>query len=91
MNVKDAVKAAKTYVADLLAEEGLSNLGLEEIEHNDADGTWDVTLGFSRPWNTVRNTLTALTGETVPKRAYRVVTVRDDGEVLSIKRRDSGE
>jgi hypothetical protein len=92
MDVKDAVKRAKSYVAELFAEEGLMNLGLEEIEHDDVAGTWDVTLGFSRPWNTARNALTALTGDTAARRTYRVVKVRDaDGEVLSVKRRDIQE
>jgi hypothetical protein len=89
MDVKEAVKRAKTYVAELFSEEGLTNLGLEEIEHDDQAGTWDVTVGFSRPWNTTRNALTALTGEAAARRTYRVVKVRDvDGEILSVKRRD---
>ena len=89
MDVKEAVKRAKTYVAELFSEEGLTNLGLEEIEYDDQAGTWDVTLGFSRPWNTTRSALTALTGEAAARRTYRVVKVRgSDGEVLSVKRRD---
>jgi uncharacterized protein YdeI (YjbR/CyaY-like superfamily) len=92
MDVKDAVKRAKSYVAELFAEEGLTNLGLEEIEHDDQAGTWNVTLGFSRPWNTARNALTALTGDAAARRTYRIVRVRDtDGEVLSVKRRDVQE
>ena len=46
MNVKEAVVAAKSYVSDLFSDEGLTNLGLEEIEHNDARGELYVTLGF---------------------------------------------
>ncbi|WP_269930909.1 hypothetical protein [Aminobacter sp. HY435] len=89
MDVKEAVKAAKNYVSDLLAEEGMTNLGLEEIEFDDAERTWNVTLGFSRPWNSQRNALTTITGDNSAKRAYRVVKVRDkDGEILSVKRRE---
>ena len=51
MDVKDAVNAAKTYVAQLFADEGLSNLGLEEVEFDDGSGAWRVTVGFSRPWD----------------------------------------
>lgn len=92
MDVKEAVKKAKTYVADLLADEGLMNLGLEEIEHNDAGGVWYVTVGFSRPWNNVKNALVALTGDVATPRSYRVVALRDsDGEVVSVKRRDRGD
>ena len=32
MDVKEAVNTAKAYVAELFANEGLSNLGLEEVE-----------------------------------------------------------
>ena len=49
MDAKEAAKLAKDYVADLFAEEGIGNLGLEEIELV-ADGHyWVVTVGFSRP------------------------------------------
>ena len=90
MDVKEAVKRAKDYVAEIFDEEGLSNLGLEEIEHDDHAGTWNVTLGFSRPWNTTRNALTALTGDTAARRTYKVVRVRDaDGEILSVLRREN--
>ena len=90
MDVKEAVSAAKRYLNDLMADEGLVNLGLEEIEHNDASGVWYVTVGFSRPWNNVRNALTALAGNVAAERSYRVVALRDaDGQVLSVKRRDT--
>ena len=87
MNVKEAVRTAKDYVGDLFAEENLSNLGLEEIERDDLAGLWKVTVGFSRPWNTVKTALTALSGEASPRRAFRIVSVNDNGEVISIKRR----
>ena len=32
MDVKEAAKLAKEYVADLFAEEDIGNVGLEEIE-----------------------------------------------------------
>lgn len=90
MDVKEAVSIAKRFLTELLADEGLTNLGLEEIEHDDAAGVWHVTLGFSRPWNTVRNALTQLAGEAAARRAYRVLTIRDsDSAVLSVKRRDA--
>jgi len=77
LNVKDAVRVAKAYLADLLAEEGISNLGLEEVDHDGIEGVWHVTLGFSRPWNTITNTLTALTGAASPRRTYKVLKVSD--------------
>jgi hypothetical protein len=92
MDVKEAVKRAKNYVTDLFAEENITSLGLEEIEHNSQAGVWEVTLGFSRPWNTQRNALTMVTGEPAVRRVYRVIEVRDiDGEVLSVKRRGDNQ
>ena len=32
MDVKEAAKLAKEYVADLFADEGIANVGLEEIQ-----------------------------------------------------------
>jgi hypothetical protein len=89
MDVRQAVRVAKDYIVDLLGDEGITNLGLEEIEHDDRAGVWRVTLGFSRPWNTVRNAITVLGGDAATKRAYRVVSVKDDGRVISVKRRDT--
>jgi hypothetical protein len=89
LDAKQAVRQAKAYLSELLAEESPSNLGLEEIEFDEASEDWLVTLGFSRPWNTVRNAMTAIAGDPSPRRAYRVVRIKNaDGRVLSIKRRD---
>ncbi|MBV8203134.1 MAG: hypothetical protein JOZ15_21170 [Acidobacteria bacterium] len=49
IDVKEAVRAAKTFVADILASEKVTNIGLEEVKLDDAQ--WLVTLGFSRPWD----------------------------------------
>lgn len=87
MEVKDAVTTAKRYVSDLFAEEDLTNLGLEEIDFDESSDSWNVTLGFSRPWNSVHNTLTALTGDPRPSRTYKLIKIRDsDGKVISVTR-----
>lgn len=83
MNVKEAVARAKQYVKDLFGEEGISNVGLEEV---DFDGTcWSVTIGFSRPWNQgVGGGLASLVSAV--SRDYKIVKVEDDtGEILSVK------
>ena len=89
MGVKEAVSRAKHYVADLFEGENLTNLGLEEVERDTNAGVWRVTVGFSKPWNTARNAFTAISGEPIAKRAYRVVTINNDGEVTSVKRRNT--
>jgi hypothetical protein len=54
MDTKEAIAAAKKYLNDVYADEELTNLGLEEVEHVLAAGNWVITLSFSRPWNTPR-------------------------------------
>lgn len=89
MDVKEAVKAAKTYVQEVFSEEKLTNLGLEEVERDEHLNLWRVTLGFSRPWNTPRNPLYAVTQTPNPVRAYKIVSLNDSGKVVSIKLRES--
>ena len=36
MDVKEAVTLAKNHITDLFAAEGIINLGLEEVEYDDA-------------------------------------------------------
>jgi hypothetical protein len=90
MEVKEAIQTAKRWVADVLQEENVSNIGLEEVEST--NGLWRITIGFSRPWNTVKNPLTILSGEQAVRRTYRVIIIRDaDGKVLSMTKRDKDE
>lgn len=90
MDVKEAVARAKQYVADLYADEQISNLGLEEVEFYEPDKTWSVTVGFSRPWDSVRNNVvTVISGDVAPGRSYKVVKISDaNGNVLSVKARE---
>jgi|SRR5215469_2810382 hypothetical protein len=92
MDVKEAISRAKQYVQEIYADEGVTNLGLEEVEHAVATGgNWVITLGFSRPWNTPRTRAQEILenlGSASPlKRSYKVITMADDGTVLSMKNR----
>ncbi len=93
MDVKEAVHTAKTYVAELFANEGVSNLGLEEVEFDEAGGAWKVTVGFSRPWDriAVPSAIAVMTqGPVSIPRSYKVVRVDDaTGRVMSVKARES--
>ena len=51
MEVQEAIGKTKDYIKLLFAEEGVSNLALEELEYHDALKQWDITFGFSRYWN----------------------------------------
>lgn len=91
MDVKEAIAAAKTYIQDIYADEHVTNLGLEEVERLQQAGQWHVTLGFSRPWNTPRTraqeVLENLGALSTMRRSYKIVTVADDGTILSMKDR----
>ncbi len=91
MDAKEAIAAAKKYVIDIYADEQVTNLGLEEIEHIQSAGHWIITLGFSRPWNTPRTraqeVLENLGAVSPLKRSYKVLTLTDDGTVLSMRNR----
>lgn len=83
MNVKEAVRVAKAHIIDLFEEEGIVDVGLEEVDFESSD-TWVVTIGFSRPWN--RTVGSVMGGR--PSRSYKAVRIQDvDGEVLSVRDR----
>jgi hypothetical protein len=69
MNVKEAVTLAKKEVVELFGEEGVENVGLEEVEYDDTRELWHITIGFSRPWD--RQYIAGLTTEA--RRSYKVV------------------
>ena len=80
MDVKEAAKLAKEYVADLFRDEGIGNVGLEEIELHGQ--TWEVTVGFSRPWD--QGGLATITlGQRGLRRSFKVIRV--DNQTRTVK------
>jgi hypothetical protein len=90
MDVKEAVATAKSYVADLFAEENFSDLGLEEVSLDEQADQWVVTLGFARPWErAATGFLAAVQPGSKPRRSYKVVRISDKTrEVVSLKNYD---
>jgi hypothetical protein len=88
MEVKQAVAIAKNYVGEIFAGESLTNVGLEEVEFDEMRGAWEITVGFSRPWDAKLPWVSpALQAD--KSRSYKVVRISDsDGRVLSIKNRE---
>lgn len=87
MDVKEAAKLAKEYVADLFADEGIDNVGLEEIELGDDRRFWKVTVGFSRPWDH-GGVVTTVVGQTGLRRSYKVLRIDNaSGNVASVRDR----
>ncbi len=95
MEIRDAIAIAKRYITEVLAEEQVTNLGVEETERDPATGGWRITLGFSRPWNTPRTraqeVLENLGAVSTLRRSYKVLAVSPDGEVVSMKNRTQTE
>ena len=70
MEVKEAVLTAKRYVADVFADEVVTDVGLEEVEFDEESDVWVVTIGFSRPWDQKQGLGGALAGQR-PARSYK--------------------
>ena len=49
MDAREAVGASRSYLAKLYREEEIDDVGLEEIEFDEASSMWSVTIGFSPP------------------------------------------
>jgi hypothetical protein len=91
MNANEAVRLAKLHVLDLFAEENIKNIGLEEVEFNESDNEWSITIGFSRPWDEPNSLLSAALVSQMgnPKRSYKVVLISNlDARVISVKNRE---
>lgn len=88
MDVKEAVALARQYLQDVFSEENIVDLGLEEVEYDDAQRLWSITLGFSRPWNYSEGAVAAALG--VPKkREYKIVKIDNkDKKAIAIKNRE---
>lgn len=87
MDVQEASTRAKELVREVFNEESITNLGLEEV-WRDKDA-WRVTIGFSRPWNSVRDAVSIVSGQPLVKRSYKIVAIANDtGELISITDRE---
>ncbi len=92
MDVKEAVRIAKEYAADLYQGEQITRLGLEEVVFEESSNSWMITVGFQRPWFRRNQTLMALEdeglGHNFRDRSYKVIRISDTtGEVESLKDR----
>ena len=86
MDVKQAVRTAKEHVAEIFSDEHIINVGLEEVEFDEVDKVWAITIGFSRFWSPVKFMHT-LSGNLT--RTYKIVRIQDEsGRVESVRHRD---
>jgi hypothetical protein len=84
MEANEAIKEAKAKLQSYFEEEGISNLGLEEVDFSHEDQEWRITLGFSRPWNEYRG----LGADIIPRkleRVYKVVHIPEKGSPKDLR------
>lgn len=91
MDLKEAIATAKQYIAEIYQDEHVSDIELEEIEHEEGMNRWRVTVAFSRPWKTpktrAQEVLENIGAMSSDRRSVKVVTMHDDGTVASVKDR----
>lgn len=87
MDVKQAVQTAKKHVAEIFSDESIANVGLEEVEFDEVDRVWAITIGFSRFRGRPGDIVRALDGDSA--RTFKIVRIEDEsGRVRSITHRD---
>lgn len=94
MNVKQAVQTAKDYVTELYADEPARHVGVEEVQFDEGDNAWRVTIGFFRPWDQKLglSEILGAAAEGKPalwkRRSFKVILVDDGtGKVKSMTHR----
>ena len=94
LDVKHAIALAKAFVRDTFGEDGIVNIGLEEINYDETEDVFQITVGFTRKWDQPSDTngMYALLGSmsaTPPKisRTYKRVFVRQDGRISRVENR----
>jgi hypothetical protein len=84
ISLKEAVQAAKESVAEIFGDQQIAGLRVEEVEFEERDDCWQITLSFVRSTNPGAVAAAFIGGDA--GRAYKTVTVRaSDGKVLSVK------
>ncbi len=89
IDVKQAVSVAAAYFADLYADQSYSSVLLEEVEYNEDDNVWLITLGYSPSLtllDAVEKSLTPLSALNPKERKYKIFRIdAKTGKVLSMK------
>ena len=86
MDVTEAAQTAKKHLAVVFSGEQISDVCLEEVEFDDSSRNWNITIGFNRPKPAQNPLIAALESPSV-RRCYKVVRIRENGDMVSIKDR----
>lgn len=80
MEAREAISKAKAFAAEMLSDEGASQIRLEEIEFDRDHDAWLITIGVMRP--SANSRLASLTFDPPMKRSYKIVKVPNDGSSI---------
>ena len=81
MQVEEAIASAKTFFQKVFAEEQVSRVRLEEVEYDEAEKAWLVTLSAVQPHLSVGRW--GLTPDAIDgPRSYKTVKIDDEGARL---------
>ncbi len=92
MDVREAARTAKTYIANVFADEAIDEVGLEEVDFDDHSNLWKITISFLRPRGEMDRFQAAASGypagTPTMRRSFKVVNIDDgSGSVVSVKHR----
>ena len=95
MDVKECAQAAKRYIAEVFADESISEIRLEEVVIDDPSGVWRITVSFLRPVAAPGRSPTealalGLGGALASRpleRDYKIVEIDDAGKLRAVKHR----
>ncbi|MGC2784089.1 MAG: hypothetical protein WA397_09710 [Roseiarcus sp.] len=86
----EAVRHAKHWLASIYADEGIENVGLEEVRWK--AGNWEITLGFDRFTDdpVFGRMPAALRGPSKGRREYKVIVLSGkDNSVIEMRNREA--
>lgn len=95
LNIKEAVARAKSYASDFFIDDKITDILLEEVDLDDRDGNWKITVSFLRPQlgpSSVESGQSAFLGKMLgQRRIFKVVYVNaQTGELSKIVHREAG-
>lgn len=82
MNAEQAIQTARNLVVTFFQDQGISRVGLEELNFDYEEDQWIITIGYERNWNDASQF-----GELI--RVYKQLTLDESGELIRIRNIDS--
>ena len=77
IDVKQAVKIAVNYVADILGPENVEDPRIEEVELSDSGDKWSITVGYFPPSSLGRLAWSPLLPRPKDEREYKQVQIEN--------------